>query len=690
MIIEVVNFMKEFEMMEKNAQQLVVSEDYDIDLIKEQFPVIFLIEVDWNLENPYKGFRVITNQNDELVKDLPNVDGFSILRKEKELIKVLDFKKYTSTISDPRKYIGSTSGLNTFSFFHFKLESLFRKPLYKNGKNKPLERISKLNLRNEHLELILDAVKSDTTKEFINEIINSNKNKEKSKIIIVYEQFYRELLKVFGLLDKNNKDILGGTKLKNSEYKKIKSERYIKNIKNKVSEQEYKLLEKQNKLLRLCEKAYVFLNYKNYQVIEELFEQYIILKLFVTRDTIIESTCPVCGRKGEIGNISNYTTFNPDKPFSIKFDRYIENTLKICIYCTEYFNNFLYFLKENKINIFPLFIEESLLKKEIEFIKSLKKKDKDKKNFFFQAIKRIQDISNLNSFDILLVHIVDKKKLIFFDYITNYSVYFSGNSEYIEYFGTNSIKKFGKEDLLKKLGKIFDLKINFFGDIDTMKKSGITDQKYLIYKYRKKIFDTIYRSEICLTDNDIAEITTKILEIKFIMNSETPKESSTISRNEILNFYLNAELYSIVNDNFIKKNKKGEIMLDEIRKEKKKIINGESFKIDSPEKFAYYLGQMVYYLINKSNVDRNKKMTLLTPLVSVQSPTNLKRIVLEKYLEKYIHEISEYKDFRHIVFAETLNYLANNFSQPFNEVKISFYVGFFDKNIFFMEKEDTK
>ncbi|MHA1204710.1 MAG: hypothetical protein ACTSRR_08460 [Candidatus Heimdallarchaeaceae archaeon] len=690
MIIESIKFMKELEKMEKNTQQLVVSEDYDIDSIKEQFPVIFLIEVDWNLENSYKGFRIITDLNDELVQDFPNKEPFSLLRKEKELIKVLDFKKYTSTISDSNKYIGSTSGLNTFSLFHFKLGSLFRNPLYEKGKNKPLERISKLNLKNEYLKLILNTVKNNKTKEFINEIITSNKNKEKTKIMLTYEQFYRELLNIFGLLDQNNKDILGGTNLQEGEYKNIKSKKYIDNIRNQVSEQEYSLLKKLNILLRLCDKAYVFLNYKNYQVIEELFEQYIILKLFVTRDTIIESTCPVCGRKGEMGNISNYTSFNEKKPFSIKFDRHLKHTIKICISCAEYFNNFLYFLKENKINIFPLFIKESLVKEQIDFIKSLKSLEKDNKNkrkFFFLTIKEIQKRSNLNSFDIILVNIINKKSIIFFDYISNYRLYFNGNSEYKEYLGTQSSKKFGKEDLLKKLKKIFDLKIKFFGDLDTKKKSGITEQKYLIYKYRKKFFDTIYRSEICLTDNDIAEITTKLLENKFIMHSETGKNTSTKSQiHEILNFYLNADLFSKVNDNFIKKNKNGEIMLDKIREEKKKIINGESFKIDSPEKFAYYLGQMVYYLISKSNAD--KKMKLLTPLVSVQSPINLKRILLEKYLEKYLHEISEYKDFRHIVFAETLNYLANNFSQPFNEIKMSFYVGFFDENIFFMKKED--
>lgn len=55
------------------------------------------------------------------------------------------------------------------------------------------------------------------------------------------------------------------------------------------------------------------------------------------------------------------------------------------------------------------------------------------------------------------------------------------------------------------------------------------------------------------------------------MHSETGKNTSTKSQiHEILNFYLNADLFSKVNDNFIKKNKNGEIMLDKIREEKRK------------------------------------------------------------------------------------------------------------------------
>ena len=122
-------------------------------------------------------------------------------------------------------------------------------------------------------------------------------------------------------------------------------------------------------------------------------------------------------------------------------------------------------------------------------------------------------------------------------------------------------------------------------------------------------------------------------------------------------------------------------MLDEIREDKEKIIAGERPNIDSDEKFGYFLGQITYYLIEKSKA--SDKMGLLTPMLSCKSKESLKRIVLEKYVDKYSRELSDYKDFRHRVIAETLDYLNSDLESPFNDIKISFYIGFFDDNIFY-------
>ena len=85
-------------------------------------------------------------------------------------------------------------------------------------------------------------------------------------------------------------------------------------------------------------------------------------------------------------------------------------------------------------------------------------------------------------------------------------------------------------------------------------------------------------------------------------------------------------------------------------------------------------------------------MNLLTPILACQSIDTLKRVVLEKYIEKYARELSAYKDFRHKVLATTLDYLNSDLSSSFNDVKMPFYVGFFDDNIFFegSKKEEIK
>lgn len=132
-------------------------------------------------------------------------------------------------------------------------------------------------------------------------------------------------------------------------------------------------------------------------------------------------------------------------------------------------------------------------------------------------------------------------------------------------------------------------------------------------------------------------------------------------------------------------------MLEEIRKEKEEILeNDADLSIDSDEKFAYYLGQIAYYLISQSETKGDKKMGLLRPIISCQSPQSLQRVMIDKYLDKYGYKLRTYHDFRHKILSSTLDYLNSKLNAPFGKIKVPFYVGFFDENIFYQSTKNKE
>ncbi|MCK4610537.1 MAG: hypothetical protein KAU62_05205, partial [Candidatus Heimdallarchaeota archaeon] len=341
----------------------------------------------------------------------------------------------------------------------------------------------------------------------------------------------------------------------------------------------------------------------------------------------------------------------------------------LCIKCLEKLNDFEQYLKRTKIKFFPLFLK---VEDQVEMIKYLKNPDLS----FFDIVEHIYNLheNDKSSFDFILLHI--SNEILYYDYINNYQIHY--REKYKSYF-ENFEYDYGPKYLKKHIEEKTFLGISsqyYFGSLRKMERH----RKYLIYKYRTKIFDSIYRNKRSLTTEDIKEIVFTLIDSKIRRNE---KVSGKNICTRFLDFYLNSPLFSHNCDKFITKNKEGEIMLETIRKEKQEILKGYQIEIDSDDRFGYYLGQLIYYLIQKSKTQN--RMALLNPIISCQSTESLQRIVVEKYIEKYSRELSGYKDFKHLLIAAILGYLNSKFKSPFNNIKMPFYVGFFDDNIFFMK-----
>jgi len=641
MIREVVRFMDNFE---KN-DDVPYSEDYTLVKLREKYPYIILIRGGRDLNNnsiEYKSFNIYSKEGkieyeliqedlDEYVKD------FDDLRNSKVDLSNLYFEDFIRAMTDSNKRIGTTGGLGSFSLFHFNFGAIFdssgnfaaKKKIGKHKfSEKDLEKISVSNLLSENQKKVVKLLHKK----------NSSGLTELASVCLAF------LSEIFQLL-----------KLEDRDFK-------LENHGDKIKE--FKIF---------CDKAYVYLYLQDEKLPRNVLKTFLSFKIFSKDETVKEnSTCPICGEKNTVvGFPSSYSSINTDKkPFNVHYDRDLYYNILICGECLRKLNEFEKLLY--KIDFFPIFINDEY---QIESIKKLKEELK-----FFGIVKHIFEKFDTKELDFILLH--SKKGILYYDYVDNYRFEIG---KYHHYFLEKEDENFNLEELKSKIRKLLGL-TSFFGDLG---RGVETYKRYLIHKYRGKFFEQIYRNKTALTGKDIDEILSVILDHK-IRNGDLQygKKSKEYVQNDILDFYLNSYLFSRNPTKFVVNG--GKNMLEEIRKEKEKIVSNGHFVIDSDEKFGYYLGQIIYYLIQKSKSEN--KMNLLTPILACQSIDTLKRVVLEKYIEKYARELSAYKDFRHKVLATTLDYLNSDLSSSFNDVKMPFYVGFFDDNIFFegSKKEEIK
>ena len=647
MIKEAIQFIDEYEINDK-----IISKEMHIEEIANTYPKIAIINSKLNDKNE------IQLQGDPILlidekKDY-HIDAFQDMRswlsenQHNLHLPHLDFDTYINAMADKNKCVGSKQGLMSFSLFHFYLRNdyLFRS----NQKNFIFfKKINKHKFGTDVISFIKDYIKNE-------KLLNSLNNK--NGIRKIYTEAFNRLIKKFNLSTENIKSAQS-TKLLN------KDEKELNNV-------ELNLQSDINNMIKNLGGTHVYLKLYNYEnLVNKILDLYLTLSLFIRKKTIKKGICPICNQETNIGVPSPFNTaiLHEKKPFNMHLTKRNQFNMQICIECIKKLNNFDKFLSKHKIGFFPLFIKNDYRREEINYLKSGNNKN------FFNIIEQIIKISKSQTLDFILLH--KSSNILYYNYVDNYKLKLGNFKHYFsDYESNNFTLRHFKTKIEDK--KMIGLR-QYFGTLQRTESY----RKYLFYKYREKIFDQIYRNQQNLMCSDIKEIIEMILDHK-IKNKEIilNKKNKEYVRNELLDFYLNSHLYSKNLDRFVQNG--GRNMLDEIRIDKENILTGEIPKLDSEEKFGYFLGQLVYYLIEQSNA--SNKMDLLTPILACQSKESLERIVLEKYLEKYGRELSDYKDYRHLLIAETLDYLGSHLKKPFSEIKMYFYIGFFDDNIFFQKR----
>ncbi|MHA1395859.1 MAG: hypothetical protein ACTSRZ_20340, partial [Promethearchaeota archaeon] len=647
MIKEVINFMKYYRDISRTHPP--VNKDFEIDQLLTKYKNIIIINIDPNFDLKtlqYNDFIALSSDSNSILRNIHpnfNEDYTTWLNNNRYILKELKFQDFLKPMSDRNKALGGNQSLQSFSLFHFKISSFFTET--KSGLRFRKKKIEKHKISTDIARSIKDRVISN---------LNNNHQIEITRIIL--EDNNQEIRKIISIFIDNFLNRLGLEKI------------------NSLSSNN----DNRNNLIKQRKNIFVYLNIHGGENLPRLFLQaYLENKLISRRESLENNSfCPICQSNNiDIACASSFNTLNVKKPFVLHYDRLTPYNLRICIDCLKLLNNFETFLNETK-DFFPLFLNEKIQKEEINFLK------KENKKTFFDIIEHIYYYQKEGLQDFILIK-ASGGDIEYFDYISNCAYYFKGRyHHYFKHYEDSerlSIKK-----LYSKISDkdFLNLKSNlFFGKISSSKAKIPSFKKHLIFKYRKKIFDTIYKNKInCLTVNDIKEICLSFVE-NTILNKEV-KEKTNLIKNKFLDFYLNSILFIKNPDKFIKLNKRGKNMLEKIREEKKNIsafINEQDdlkefenfFRINSDEKFGYYLGQFVYYLIEKSKA--GNKMSLLTPILSCKTIENLRRVIIEKYFEKYGRELSDYKDFRHVLIADILDYLKSEVKSPFNDIKLSFY-----------------
>ena len=126
------------------------------------------------------------------------------------------------------------------------------------------------------------------------------------------------------------------------------------------------------------------------------------------------------------------------------------------------------------------------------------------------------------------------------------------------------------------------------------------------------------------------------------------------------------------------------ILLNKVKPMRDIIISGksDSFEIREDDEWAYWAGQIAYYLVSLSKSD-DKNYGLLESFTN-KSTTNLVKKTIRELFEKYKHAISlANQRFKTVI----RNVLAYELNKSFMDLKIPFYVGAFDDNTIYMTKE---
>ncbi len=398
----------------------------------------------------------------------------------------------------------------------------------------------------------------------------------------------------------------------------------------------------------------IMLPQKYYPDYSAWYSDYIKKKIFVVEkeSDYFNGECPICKASNKKLFLPNsFNNMDEGKPFLKHLHRYRNINIAICKDCALSIYKFQeYFLVRLHMTIFPLFTVKEL---RVNALTLFQNQQRIKKQSFKRIIDEIYRKTSIDTLDFILM--LYKDDILFFDYITGFQYKF------------NDINLF---EIEKKFNEIFFdsylLENYFTSKVDTKERN----RDRMIYRYRKQLFDFFYRAKYRGIDKAfLRDMYFEVLKIEI-----GQLVSGAKSYNKLVS---NHKKYLELNTIF-----KGEMM------ETIKAIKDKK-RIEDLESFAFYAGQISYYLLSQSKAEQ-KKHSLIEPFVNV---VNFR--ILGKQIENLFNTYKHSIDFGSHRFNAMMSgfwaFLYDHNDEEFtNDLKILFYAGYFDRenNIFFERRSN--
>ncbi len=553
----------------------------------------------------------------------------------KEILKNLN--NYTSKVFGSNFNIDRIGGISSYNIFIFtfivnkKLSDILNKTYSKNN-----EDFSKLFDYIPNEEKYIDNTANDRSREILN---NYN------RVVKYFQKNKKEIIKIFSEIHEIFSDV----------------------------DKTIEILQRINDDLKSISILFYFNSEVN--IYSCVYRNHLENKIFYTDEFLTkEGSCSSCSIPANESYLSFPTLFNNlniYKPFLKHLNRLNNVNIALCSNCVLYINEFRYlFLQRLNIKIFPIIINKDT-KYEINILKN--NFDKIQKDTFRKIITSFYQETNLSELDYYLV-IYDytknqqgiKDSFYYFDYITGFKYNFKG------------INIFHIENLLER--NFFNKYNNSYNEAQLIKNyfsseinTGIKQLDNLLYRYRIQIFDFIYRAKYnSLSLKDIASIYFESLQLK-LKDFYSPDLQEKIILQKIggMNNAYN-ELDKLFGGHFME-------TVEKI-KEIKDIVDINSF--------AYYAGQIVFFLLSKSGKS-DKKHSMAEPFINLRKLSML-ALKLEELFNAYKHNINLHDGKFNVMFSKIWSYLVDHKNDDFkDELKMMFYAGYFDSNIFYEKKQQN-
>ncbi len=281
-----------------------------------------------------------------------------------------------------------------------------------------------------------------------------------------------------------------------------------------------------------------------------------------------------------------------------------------------------------------------------EILKRLfeKTNTKELSDYYLLNYRNTKDGMVLNDFDFVPLFRYKFDTIINVENVTKDGVVKDGIYEPTHYERIENVFDFERiivKDLFNNsLVKIKDGKYstNYFGDIDPTYVIGKDIMFQLILKYRKALYDYIYKSQTeALTSGMFDDIMLNSIfsNIRYDEIKTKCEYNNSIKRK--LNIWFS--LYNLFSNNINSNN----IMASKVTELQTKMVavaKGEA-NIETKEEFAFGAGQIVSYLIDRSAAS-NKTYALLEPYLQKSKSDQLQDAIAQT-IAVYKHDISVYK-----------------------------------------------